>query len=376
MKVLYVLRYYPTLSETFVAAEIAGLQERGHQVAVLAIGERADGVYTTPLPDVEVWRPPRGLEAITLVGPSMRAAMTHPGTWSWLLRQGRRRSAARAAWGGERAQAWGAARVHAHFAGEAAEWARLVGDVAGIPYSVTVHAADLFKPRASVERLVQTARPVLTVCQHHLEWIEQRYNAHARVLRCGVDPRRFPLADPGRMRQRSAEEGPLRVICVARYAPKKGIDTLLESLQAATQPMTLHLITDRPPRTLPPGVCAQTLPPSAVPQALAAADVFVLPCRVAPDGDRDGVPVALMEAMAAGLPVISTPVSGVPELVDDTVGWLTPANDVVALAHLLDQVARSPELRAARGLAGRERVAQGWTIDGQVDGLLKHWGEA
>ncbi|MEQ1507838.1 MAG: glycosyltransferase, partial [Myxococcota bacterium] len=84
-----------------------------------------------------------------------------------------------------------------------------------------------------------------------------------------------------------------------------------------------------------------------------------------------GVPVALLEAMAAGLPVVSTAVSGIPELVDDTVGWLVPPDDPHALLGALRAACGDRSARVARGQAARRRIlTEGWTVDRQVDGLL------
>jgi glycosyltransferase involved in cell wall biosynthesis len=103
--------------------------------------------------------------------------------------------------------------------------------------------------------------------------------------------------------------------------------------------------------------------------------VLVLPCQRAPDGDLDGVPVALMEALAAGRPVITTPVSGIPELVDEEVGWLVPPGSAPALAEALCAAA-DPAERLRRGAAGPARLHErSFTISAQVSSVLASWGE-
>jgi glycosyltransferase involved in cell wall biosynthesis len=116
------------------------------------------------------------------------------------------------------------------------------------------------------------------------------------------------------------------------------------------------------------------VPPSRIAQVLGEADLFALPCRVAEDGDRDGIPLAIMEAMAAGLPVLTTGVSGIPELVDAAVGWVVPPDDHLALVAALRDAAAQPEERRRRGARGRRRlVERGFTVRAQVDGLLRAW---
>jgi glycosyltransferase involved in cell wall biosynthesis len=113
-------------------------------------------------------------------------------------------------------------------------------------------------------------------------------------------------------------------------------------------------------------------PPSALPALIAQHHLLVLPCRRAPDGDQDGVPLVLMEALATGRPALSTPVSGIPELLGPEVGWLAPPDDPSALAGLL--AALTVEDCAARGAAGPAWLRrQGFTLDAQVSGLLSAW---
>jgi len=270
----------------------------------------------------------------------------------WLARQAERR---------------GFDRVHAHFAGEAAEWARALARILEVPFGVTVHAVDLFRPRESLPQIAAEARPLVTIAEHHQRVIEVRYGVRASVVRCGVEPGRYRNAPV-------PPDGSLRVICVARYAAKKGVDALVQAVEELPVDATLRLVSDAPPHLHTSRTTAGALPPSAIPDALARADVFALPCRVAADGDRDGIPVALMEAMAAGLPVITTAVSGIAELVDARVGWVVEPDDPRGLRAALLEAAASPEERIRRGQAGRARIAErGFTVDAQVEGLLAAW---
>lgn len=358
------VRYWPTRSETFVAREVAELARRGHEVVVAAIGSRPDGEGLPPLPGVAVWRPDRGVGDLVAraLGPATAGER-------WLAQHQRPKDVARCGRLASWAASHGFDRVHAHFAGEAAEWARVVADHCGVPWSVTAHATDLFRPRPSLPELLRAARPVVTVCEHHRRWLRAEHGVEAALARCGVVPGEYPAARPG------PPDGPLRAISVARWVAKKGLDTLLEAVELVPEPVRLRLVADLPGGVGSPRTTSGAVAPDGVPALLAAADVFALPCRVAPDGDRDGVPVALIEAMAAGLPVITTPVSGIPELVDDAVGWLVPPDDAEALARALRE-ALDPAERAARGAAGRARVQGAWTVGHQVDALIGAWSAA
>jgi glycosyltransferase involved in cell wall biosynthesis len=105
---------------------------------------------------------------------------------------------------------------------------------------------------------------------------------------------------------------------------------------------------------------------------MSESNLFVLPCRQAPDGDLDGVPVAMMEALACGRPVISTPVSGIPELIDDEVGWMVPPDSPDALCRALSHATQS--LRELRGNAGPKRLRErGFTLQNQSNQVRLSW---
>lgn len=337
MVICYLLRYAPTQTETFVYREAAGLLKRGHSVRAVSWEAREPG---DELPEWTLTHPPGRAQLVShvprLLGEGAR----------WLSRHQRQKRVLQALW-----FAHGLSEgevVHAHFAGEAAEWARLAWLEVGAPYIVTVHAVDLFKPRASLPKLLGDAHQVLTVSAFNAGLLRERYGVDAQVVRCGVPP--APLGDPTRP----------GVVSVARDVPKKGLDLLTEACARLDRPLEL--------------IGARTSVSSAeVAAALQRSGLFALPCRVAADGDRDGIPVALMEAMAAGLPVITTTLPGLDELVDSDVGWTVPPDDVDALTRALKEALNNPQERRRRGLAGRDRVREQWSVEAQVDGVEQAW---
>ena len=361
MRVRYVLRYFPTLTETFVYREIRELVARGVQVDILALGARADGVLQDELPEVPVRYVSRGV-VDTLRGVTGLAGVS--------VRESRElRWALRAVTEGRRARDEGVERLHVHFAGEAAAFARQMAVAGGLPWSVMAHAVDLRRPRSDLAQLLAHARPALVVSSAAARRVSACYGLELEVLRCGIDPSRYALGSANLSRRET-----LQVVSVARDVPKKGLALLARA--SARADAHLRLVSDAP-HLARPGVEVGAVAPSKVPAVLAQGDVFALPCRIAQSGDADEIPVSILEAMASGLPVLSTSVGGISEVIDAEVGWLLPPEDVDAWTSALREAAHRPDLRQSKGQAARKRIVErDLTVARQVTGLLRHWGVA
>jgi glycosyltransferase involved in cell wall biosynthesis len=334
--ILYVARYHPALSETFVRDEVRALHEAGVPVALAAFDAR-DAVATEPIGAPLHLQPHRWgwLPALpALVAEWLRAPGRVPWRVLWLTTLVRR-----------------ARRVHVHFAGEAAEWVRAACLRAGVPYSVTVHAVDLYKPRAALPEVLRGAAAVVAMTAFNQRWVAERHGVRARLVRFGLDLDGVPRANPA---------GSRRVVAVGRNVPKKGLDLVVALAGRLGAAAEVRLVSDV--REGGAATVLGLLPHAEVLRELGGAGLFVLPCRRAPDGDMDGLPVAVVEALAAGLPVVTTAVSGLPELVDEAVGWVVPPDDLPALEAAVREALANPAERARRGAAGRARVhAQGYT---------------
>jgi glycosyltransferase involved in cell wall biosynthesis len=211
----------------------------------------------------------------------------------------------------------------------------------------------------------------------------------------GLDARRFaaPRRLPGPDGRDPAR--PVRLLGVARLVPKKGIETLLEALAllSAEVHWRYEHIGGGPLRERLAGAAARlglaerivwrgALPQDQVLDAYRRADLFVLASRIAPDGDRDGLPNVLLEASAAGLAVVASRVAAVTELIDDGAnGYLVPPEDPSALARALAALVEDPVARLRLGRAGRRRVLERFAPEPGIDrlaarlgGLLDHPG--
>ncbi len=360
MTLSYWLRYCPTLSETFVYREAQGLIDRGHTVRALAIGAREAGAQ---LPSWTLRYPP---DYTQVLAAGARVLSTRGGrrARAWLSEHQPVKQVAKALWAASTLET--GEGIHCHFAGESAEWAYVAKLAVGAEYSVTVHAADLYKARPSFIEVLQQAKAVLTV-SHHQAGLLRQMGVNARVQACGVDAAAWPCV-------RIAADGPL--LFIGRDVPKKGLKTLIQALSLLPDTVRLKVIgvgsgpqLDGRVRYLGPRSQKQIL------EEMHGCSLMVLPCQTAQDGDRDGLPVALMEAMASGLPVLTTSLPGLEDLVDQQVGWIVPPADPLALAREIAQALYSPEALHQRGQAGRARIHQDFTLAQQVDAVEAIWGE-
>lgn len=387
MRIAYVLNTYPRPSHSFIRREIRALEAQGHQVIRLAM--RAD---SAPLVDpddrAEAERTLRVLAqgGPALLGALLAQALRGPARLVRALRLalscgGRGRGGvpgtggrlrhmiylAEAAFVARHARAAGAEHLHAHFGTNSATVAMLAGVISGLPYSFTVHGPEEFDaPRAlSLREKIRDAAFVVAISSFGrsqlMRWADFADWPKLQVVHCGIEPARF--ADPASLPAASG-----RMVAIGRLSEQKGQLLLVEALaRAAAQAPGLQLVLVGDGELRAPIEAAIAahglgdrirltgwLDEAGVRAELAAAQALVLPSFA------EGLPMVVMEAMAAARPVLATAIAGIPELVDaGRTGWLVPAGDVESLAAAMVALAATPAAeRAAMGLAGRARVLQ------------------
>jgi len=259
--------------------------------------------------------------------------------------------------------------LHSHFASQSCTVAMLAASLAQIPFSYTLHGpADLYEPY-TWHLAEKTARAKFVACISHFArsqamfFSDPRHWGKLHVIHCGVIPDRYdrPATSPDSLPARDAPG--THLLFVGRLSPVKGLRVLLEAFAAARAhrpDLTLTLVGDGEDRVhlerraAPFGDAVRFAgfrSQEGVARALAAADALVLPSFA------EGLPVVLMEALAAGKPVIGTQVAGVAELVETGVsGFIVPAGDADSLARAIRTLADDPERAQAMGAAGREKV--------------------
>jgi glycosyltransferase involved in cell wall biosynthesis len=281
-----------------------------------------------------------------------------------------------AAWLGPRLESAGVRHLHAHFAGLAARTAFWIEKFFGIGFSFTAHANDIFSPKpfaVSLGKTIAAARAVVTVSDFAVDYLRAKFPADAAKIRRvynGIDLTRFQPA--------TFDGAPPVIIAVGRLIEKKGFADLIEACRILAEQRVAFLgeiIGEGPlEATLQAQIAAAGLTKSVIlagPQSqpeiirrLAQSHVFALPCVIEPGGGMDNLPTVLMEAMAAALPIVSTPLAGVPEMVNDNVtGFLVPEHSPGKLAAALARLLGDRELARSLGKAGQARATERFAIE-------------
>jgi glycosyltransferase involved in cell wall biosynthesis len=388
----YVLKVFPRISETFVINEIRALEILGDTLCVLSLHHPEVPAPHRILEEIEspvfyvedsaspgddaVLEARRYLERRLMVGPDLRAGLL-PRKYVQL--------AIRLA---EMVRAQKIDHLHAHFASRAGHVAALAAGLSGRSYSLTAHAKDIYHADVDPRLLswqIAHARFAVTVSDYNRRYLQTLVaaipGAAEKIVRIynGVDLARFHAA------QRAPDASPL-VLSVGRLVEKKGFAVLLEAcrlLRARGADFGCEIIGGGPEEeALRHQIAAAGLRDTVtlrgvlatedVGRALQNATVVVLPCVVARDGNVDALPTVLLEAMAAALPVVSTRLSGIPEIViDGETGLLVPPGDAAALADALGVILDQPTRAQAMGRAGRRRAERLFDLSTNV-GDLRH----
>jgi glycosyltransferase involved in cell wall biosynthesis len=270
--------------------------------------------------------------------------------------------------------------IHAHFADRAATVALVAARLLGGTYSLTAHAKDIYVSPTIMREKIANAEFATTCTSYNKAHLEKMTGQPIELIYHGLDLQQIRLEDVRRERAR-----PPLILSVGQLKEKKGFPVLLRACQILIKngaEFQCEIIGDGPDRSslerlwhdlgLEDTVTfAGAKPNTAVMNRYIDASIFVLPCVIASNDDRDGIPNVLLEAMANELPIISTPVSGIPEIVQHEVtGLLSKPGDEESLAAAIDRLLYDPRLRMALGRRGREVVQERFDIHKNIGRLL------
>jgi glycosyltransferase involved in cell wall biosynthesis len=372
-KTAYVLKRYPRFSETFIVNEILAHEAAGRELEIFSLGPCLDTHFQNAISLVRApvsYLPAEAPKSADFWRALQDAAAAAGGSAALDAVRGEEvREVHQALVLAAAARQRGIGHLHAHFATSAVTVARLAARLAGLPYSFTAHAKDIFHENVSPEELrvkLRDAAAVITVSDFNARHLREHFGDDAgNVTRLynGLDLAQFPFLEPA--------VRPPRIIAVGRLVEKKGFDVLVDACaelgrrgvtftcaiagtgeceaalraQIVTRNLSGHveLLGPRPQRDI-----------IALVQGAAA---LAAPCEVGNDGDRDGLPTVLLEAMALGTPCVATDVTGIPEVVrpNDT-GLLVSQRDAVALAGALQRLLADAGMRVRLARAARRLI--------------------
>jgi len=394
LRVLYVVSLFPCWSETFIVREIATLIEAGVDVRILSLKAPHEKMVQPDaerlLPRVRHPLPPAPAGVARL-----RAFAAHPRVVSTRLARIALRLARKPVDLAKTVEALARGLeqvdwirefdphfIHAHWGTFPSTVAWVLAQLLGKPFGFTCHAHDIFVNDHLLKEKIESAAVPVTISRFNVEWLAERATPAARsrfsIVHCGVDLPTLPY--------RNGENRRGGLLAVGRLDPIKGFEVLVDALgelarQGRRVPCKIigsgPLEADLKARIARHGIAdtvelAGAMPQAEVRAALYAASVFVLPSVVAANGDRDGIPVSLMEAMAAGTPCVSTRVSGIPELIDDgREGLLVPERDPAALAQAIARLLDNPDLGKTLAIAARAKVEREFDATGEARKLLE-----
>lgn len=363
----YVLRKFPVLSETFVLNELLALEERDVPLHVFSIHRPNDPRFHEELPRLKarVSYLPDLAEAGKLLRHARRARQKFGSrfwkTLGWVISLRRPELLWRflqAAYVANEARRLRVRHLHAQFANRPATVALLASRLTGIPFSFTAHATDIFKTTVDQRALrnkVESASWVVTVSDFNRDYLLGVTGTSPEkvvVVRNGIRLDQFTPGSP-------PTSLPFRMVCVARLVEKKGLPDLLEAcalLRDRGLEFQLGIVGKGNLRNELESLIARRklrdhvrlLGPHTHGEVLSRyreAHLCVLSAVVGRDGNQEGLPVSIVEALACGLPVVSTPIAGIPEAVlDGYNGLLVPPGDPAALAAALERVMQEPGL--------------------------------
>ncbi|HEX3421667.1 MAG TPA: glycosyltransferase family 4 protein [Candidatus Udaeobacter sp.] len=380
----YLFERFPSFGQTFCYREVAELDRQDIAPPIFSIRNPKDEPLQDwdtrivervhYLPDEkELLEEVRSVAKKRKIGPDIVAALDEWGRRKDFLRL------YQAVYVGLLLRKMGIDHVHAHFGGMAARTAFWINKFFSITFSFTAHANDIFSPREfeiGLDKLVDAARVIITETDYAARFLRERFSDRAdRVHRIynGLD-----LADFGRADFSST---PPLIVAVGRLIPKKGFGDLIRACAMLVErgksfrceifgegPLKNELQTQIDELRLQNNVALTgAKPQTELRRRLAAANVFVLPSVVDPDGGMDNLPTVIMEAMATGLPVVSTNIGGIPEMViENQTGFLVQSGDTSAMANAIETLIGDLPMATKFGLSGHEHARVLFSIEKNV----------
>lgn len=380
MRIAYILKMYPRFSETFIVNEILAHEAAGLAIEIFSLRPPADGRFHEDY--ARVCAPVTYVHNETPKLSSFWRRLTDagkrfPALWTILHEEPELDPEAlyQALLVAPAVVEHEITALHAHFGSIATTVARLVSRLTGIPYFFTAHAKDIFHEEVDPTDLrnkLEDAGGVITVSDYNVGYLRDCYGTAAHnVTRIynGLDLTKFSYQEP--------TTRPPRIVGVGRLVEKKGFGDLIDACAILAERGCIfaceiigdgQLAAELHRQVFDRGLTKQVklLGPraqGAVIEHVQSAALFAAPCLVGQDGNRDGLPTVLLEAMALGTPCVSTDVTGIPEVIEhEATGLMVPQHDPAALADAIERLLDDPQLRRTLAEHARQQIERDFDI--------------
>ena len=383
-KIAYIMSRFPHLPETFILREMIALEQLGRQIELYPLIIQPQTLIhkeTRPWIARAQYVPWLSRDVLMV---NFHFAVSHPSQYFSLLWRTFWENLdtpkfllrtlilfPRAVWMAKKFKEDGISHIHAHYATHPAFVAWAINQLTGFPYSLTVHAHDIFVDKPMLATKLRNATFIASISEFNRDylikllgpWVREKI----RIVRCGIDPAYYSYG------KNISDDKQLDIISVGSLQPYKGFIFLIEACAQLRdlgipfqcrivgggdlRPMLEQAIEKNKLEELVKLVGPRTQ--DEVSQLLPTANCYVQPSIITSSGKMEGIPVALMEAMVSGVPVIATSISGIPELVKEgDTGWLVPPEDVHALVGALEKVFGNHAEARKRAERGRKWVLE------------------
>jgi glycosyltransferase involved in cell wall biosynthesis len=382
----FILKGYPRISETFISNEIRLLEQSGFPIHIFSMRKPRESFRHASVSEIRAkvtYLPSTLLTSLPeFLIPNLRVLLRSPKRYGRALRLMCRRFARtrksasikhllQAGYLADKMQDTGITHLHAHFAHSPTSVALFASILGNVPFSFTGHAKDIYTSnQAQLAEKIARAKFVVTCTRYNRDYLQKLAPAGKQVhaVYHGIDLKLFSSNG-----HHITARKPYTILTVARFVEKKGLPTILHALaDLRRQGIDFRYVLigtgdeEKKIRSLirelnldPVTELTGSLPHEQVLEHFRNADLFVLGCRVAATGDRDGVPNVLVESMAMGVPVVGTTISALPELIThEETGLLVPPEDAGALGAAILRMLTDAELRARVIPAARKKVEQ------------------
>ena len=395
MKIAYILNVFPLLSEMAIVNEISELIDNDHEIKIIALERSKDPFFHREISSKKILSKThffRDLDIrrfsskrmfrfclffFELISKNILAFFLRPG--------GKIRPNLRIAY--SCAFIYDCDIIHAHFANDSATLAMELSKILKKPFTFTVHAYDIFKKNNVEDKLlpekIDSAKKVISISEYNKRYLMEKFNFPADkfvVIHAAIKPERFR-----KIKRRKSDN---HILTVSRLVEKKGLLILVEALSILkNKGIAFHstIVGEGPLEDaihssiknlkLSKNITfLKSVSDEKLDKILSSTSLFVLPCVKAMDGDMDGIPMVIMEAMASSLPIVSTKISGIPELVEDgKTGYLVHANNPCEISKAISKILGNSQLRDNMGEKGREMVILDFNVKTEVKKLVSLW---